>query len=271
MQISDGAPAVADSIKTVLRVDLTAFRQKPSPEEAFALLRMRAESAGVFVLVIGNLGSHHTTINLETFRGFALADEIAPFVIINDHDSRAAWSFTLLHELAHLWLGQTGVSGAYSEEAIEKFCNDVASDLLLSEEELGQLDIAGATALEDSANLITGFARDRNLSSSMVAYKLYRTGMISQARWDQLSAVFRSRWLERRAEQRNTARSEEGGPNYYVVRRHRVGTALIVLVRRMMAVGALTTSKAGKVLGVKAKNVQTLVGYGDATDAGRLA
>ena len=44
-------------------------------------------------------------------RGFALADEVAPFVVINHQDHRGAWSFTLLHELTHLWLGETGVSG----------------------------------------------------------------------------------------------------------------------------------------------------------------
>jgi len=44
-----------------------------------------------------------------------------------------------------------------------------------------------------------------------------------------------------------------------VVRRHRVGTALIELVRRTMADGVLVPSKAGKILGVEPANVQTMV------------
>jgi len=35
-----------------------------------------------------------------------------PFIVINDQDARAAWSFTALHEVAHLGLGTTGVSPA---------------------------------------------------------------------------------------------------------------------------------------------------------------
>lgn len=61
---------------------------------------------------------------------------------------------------------------------------------------------------------------------------------------------------KRRLKARN---SKKKGPDYYTVHQYRVGRALIVLVHRMMVSGALTTSKAGKVLGVKAKNVMTLV------------
>ena len=87
------------------------------------MLRAKVESAGVFVLLIGNLGSHHSALGLEAFRGFALADPIAPFIVINDQDAKAAWSFTLLHELAHLWVGATGVSGQFTEGQLERFYN----------------------------------------------------------------------------------------------------------------------------------------------------
>ena len=74
--------------------DVAEYYAQPSPEQAFRLLRERAEEAGVFVLLKGDLGSHHTAIDTDTFRGFAIADEIAPFVVINDNDARPAWSFT---------------------------------------------------------------------------------------------------------------------------------------------------------------------------------
>jgi hypothetical protein len=108
MSMRDGAGNVLASIRRTIRLDLAEFRAQASPEAAFALLRSRVEAIGVFVLLIGNLGSHHTAIDVEAFRGFALSDEIAPFIVLNDQDARAAWSFTLIHELAHLWLGATG-------------------------------------------------------------------------------------------------------------------------------------------------------------------
>jgi len=75
--------------------------------------------AGIFVLLKGNLGSYHSNIAVTAFRGFALSDDIVPFIVVNDRDIESAWSFTLVHEMAHLILGQTGISGAYGEKQIE--------------------------------------------------------------------------------------------------------------------------------------------------------
>ena len=127
--IDDGVPALAKAIEQMLGVTREQYRAQKDVTSAFALLRERVENAGVFVLLIGNLGSHHSAIPVEAFRGFAIADSIAPFVVINDGDAKAAWSFTLLHELAHLCLGATGVSGGGAPEMkIERFCNDVVDE-----------------------------------------------------------------------------------------------------------------------------------------------
>ena len=263
MRMSQGISAVLSSIQETIQLDIAEFRAEDSPSEAFTLLRSRVEAVGIFVLLIGNLGSYHTAIDLATFRGYALADDIAPFVIINDQDARPAWSFTLLHELVHIWLGQTGVSDLRAEISIEKFCNDVAGEFLLSNSELEQLDVDDSTDLESAQRRIGEFALDRNLSASMVSYKLYRKGTIDFESWKLLSETFRTMWIARRNERRIRAREQEiHGPTYYPVRRHRIGKALLELVGSMMRAGAITTSKAGKVLGVKAKNVQNLLDTG---------
>jgi Zn-dependent peptidase ImmA (M78 family) len=263
LRMSQGIPAVISSIRETIRIDRAELRAKSSPDEAFALLRDRVEAVGIFVLLIGNLGSYHTTIDLEVFRGFAIADDIAPFVVINDQDAHSAWSFTLLHELVHIWLGQTGISGWRAEISIEKFCNDAASEFLLPGSELEQLDIDNRTNPETAQSRISEFAMNRNLSASMVAYKLYRIGTINFENWNRLRENFRKMWITQRNEQRKRAREEEShGPTYYPVRRHRIGKALLELVGSMMRAGALTTSKAAMVLGVKPKNVQNLLDAG---------
>ena len=258
-EMTDGIPSLVSSIRDTLQISLSEFRSQSSSEEAFGVLRDRAESAGVFVLLMGNLGSYHTAIGLQTFRGFAVADPVAPFVVINDQDSISAWSFTLLHELTHVWLGQTGISAERGDLAIERFCNDVAGEFLLPANELRELSIVNTADMEAIERPITGFARDRNLSSSMVAYKLYRVRAIDQDTWRSLSTAFRNRWLEERRKYREKNRDQEGGPSFYVLRAHRLGKGLVDLVGRMMNGGALTTSKAGKVLGVKGKQVQALL------------
>ena len=78
-----------------------------------------------------NLGSHQTEIPVDVFRGFALAENVAPFVSVNANDSKRAQSFAMIHELEHHWPGFTGVSCRDAERDIEKFCNDVVGDFLL--------------------------------------------------------------------------------------------------------------------------------------------
>lgn len=262
MTIDSGVGAVLASIRQVLGFDLAAFRAQGSVEAAFSLLRAKVEAVGVFVLLIGNLGSHHTALDVAAFRGFALADPIAPFVVINDNDAKSAWSFTLLHELAHLWLGATGISGRFAEGQIERVCNDVASNVLLPNNELDLVGVNRSSDRQDAARLISQFAADRLISRTMVAYRLFRAGSLSEAAWRALSEQFQVEWRQSRAAQRERNRDRDGGPNFYVIRRHRLGSALLSFVARNMSEGSLTPTKAGKVLGVKARSVQPLLSSG---------
>ena len=244
----------ARHLNQVLGHDLNAARyhEQPTPAKAFALLRSRAEDAGVFVLLKGDLGSHHTVLPVEAFRGFAVADDVAPFVVVNDNDSEPAWSFTLLHELVHLLLGQTGISGARPGTKVEEFCNNVAAEWMLPERTLDRIkiDLDG-----DVAERIGEFARPRNLSHTMVAYRLLRAGRIDQRTFDRLCSDFGEHWQQQRDRQRAKARDSEGGPDYYVVRRQRVGRALLGFARRMLESGALSTTKAARILGAKPAQV----------------
>lgn len=258
-QMSAGPAAVLASIRQTIKLDIAEYRSQSSPELAFALLRSQVEAAGIFVLLIGNLGSHHTAIPVEAFRGFALSDEIAPFIVINDQDAPAAWSFTLLHELAHLWLGKTGVSGRTPDSQIEKFCNDVAAMFLLSTAELALVGVNHDTSPDAAAPLINSFATERHLSRSMVAYALYRASIIDEQTWQTLVAWFLAQWRKGREAKRERQKDSSSGPDYYVVRRHRLGSALLHLIARNMSEGTLTPTRASKVLGVKPRSVAPLL------------
>ena len=226
------------------------------PNAAFSMLRTGVEDKGVFVLLRGDLGSYHTAIDTEIFRGFVIADEVAPFIVINDRDARPAWSFTLLHECVHLILGQSGTRSDWAENRVERFCDDIAGEFLLPGEDLKLLDLSGTS---DSEALIeqriSQFASDRNLSRSMVAYRAHRADLISRSTYRNLDSLFRSQWTHERNRRRERNRDIDGGPDHYVVRRHRVGQGLIQLTGRMMQSGAFSTSEAAKVLGVKPTRV----------------
>lgn len=264
LSMQHGVSAVAAAIAKEIGFDVRAFRNERNPEAAFASLRSAVERLGVFALLIGNLGSHHSTLEPEIFRGFALADPVAPFIVINDHDAKAAWSFTLLHEVAHIWLGATGVSGGKPLGGIERFCNEVASEILLPEGEFipDEWRLA-ANNFENLVDAILAFARPRNVSFSLVAFRLFRAGVISEQQWERCRQHFRSIWQRQRASAREIARANNAsGPSYYVVRRHKLGEALVTFVRHQMDDGDLSPSKAAKILGVKARSVSTLVDNG---------
>ena len=253
--IEDGVKSVVAAMQAALAFTAQDFHSRKSIDEAFSALREATERAGVFVVLMGNLGTYHTDIDARVFRGFALADNVAPFIVVNENDSRAAWSFTLLHELAHIFLGQTGISGYYGEAQVEKFCDAVAGRFLLDPAELASITASSHGDFEMLVEQISEFAQARNLSRKMVAYNLLRFSMIVGQTYRALSDKFDAD----RIAAKSAGKKKSVVVDYYTVRRHRVGPGLISAVKRLVADRALSTTKAGKVLGVKPTSVARLV------------
>ncbi|WP_140846887.1 XRE family transcriptional regulator [Sphingomonas glacialis] len=250
--------ALASIIVETLGFDRVEYRSHARGEDAFGYIRSLVEARGVFVLLAGDCGHWSTAIEARIFRGFAISDKLAPFIVVNDQDAKAAWSFTLLHEVAHLLLGETGVSGGAPNGRIEQLCNDAAAAALVDQAEiinLGQLLRGGG----DDATLIDVLANRARISRSMVAYQLFRAGIIGEGRWEELRDAFRGQWLAQREREREKNRAKEGGPNWYVVRRHRLGSAILSVARQGMADGSLTPTRAARMLGVKPMNVYPLL------------
>ena len=105
-------------------------------EDFYRTLISRIEDAGVLVIRGSFVGNNtHRKFNVEEFRGIAISDEFAPVIFINENDSLGARIFTLLHEFAHILLGESGISDIRRENhrKSEKFCNAVAAEFLCPE------------------------------------------------------------------------------------------------------------------------------------------
>lgn len=264
MNIAQPVVEAAARIREAVGIEVAQQRNLNDPSSLFSQLRICVEQMGVFVLLVGNLGSHHTNISEKIFRGFAIADELAPFIVINDQDAQTARTFTLIHELAHIFVGSTGVSGAPSTIApetplarVERFCNDVASEFLLPEDQIPER--APYDSIDAATENIQHTAQNWSVSEPMVAYRFWRIARITEEHYRELSAMYAARWQAHRNRNRERYRKQEGGPNYYVVRKHRLGNALLNLVGRSVRENVLTYTKAAKMLGVKPSSVTPLL------------
>lgn len=136
LSTTDEIVEAAAKIRDVLQFNIEQRRQLRTWSEALRHFILQAETSGILVMVNGVVGDNtHRKLDPEEFRGFALADPVAPVIFINGADSKAAQMFTLAHEIAHIWLGQSGVSNSrlarIPVSGIERWCNRVAAELLV--------------------------------------------------------------------------------------------------------------------------------------------
>ena len=208
-RIQEAPEAVAQRMREALGLSADARRQLSTWTDALRQLIGKAEEVGVLVMASSIVASNsHRKLDVGEFRGFALADSLAPLVFLNGSDSKSAQMFTLAHELAHLWLGATGVSdteaGKVPEQRTERWCNQVAAELLMPLEALRAAYRQGAPISEEIQRL----AREFKVSTLVALRRLFDAGFIDQT----------SLWRHYREEQARLQTLEKrvsGGGDFY--------------------------------------------------------
>ena len=140
-RLTDAPSTVAGNIHDMLGLTSDWARQERTWTDALRTLRTVIEDARIMIVFNGIVGNNtHRKLEVSEFRGFVLCDEYAPLIFINNADVKAAQMFTIVHELAHLWLGQGGVFNLPDmqpeDHQAEKFCNAVAAEFLIPENAL---------------------------------------------------------------------------------------------------------------------------------------
>lgn len=127
---------IAEDIRRKLGIKEEWFVLCKDSVDAFRFLRSRISSLGIMVMRSGIVDNNTSRkLNLNEFRAFTLINEYAPLIFINSNDTENGKLFSLLHELAHVWLGENSLyNEPYASQEnvsrIEQVCNAVAAEIL---------------------------------------------------------------------------------------------------------------------------------------------
>ena len=210
------AATAADVMRTALEFGVE--NRGASRAEALRILIERAEALGFLVMVNGVVGSNtHRKLDPREFRGFALADPAAPLVFVNGADTKAAQIFTLVHELAHLWLGGTALDDVDLAERgwqdTERWCNQVAAEVLVPLAATSGTLIPG----EPLADTTERLSRKFKASTLVVLRRLYDAGTLT---WDEYRSAYDAEFRRLTGLLKERA---SGGGNFYNTQPTRFG------------------------------------------------
>jgi Zn-dependent peptidase ImmA (M78 family) len=190
-------------------VNFAVSRDARTWEDALKRHIEHIEAAGVLVMRNGVVGSNnYRKLSVDEFRGFALTDDYAPLIFVNSSDSKGAQMFTLAHEWVHLWVGVSGVSNldkTYADhDDVERFCNQVAAELLVPAAELR----AAWAAAEAQADWLQPLTQRFKVSTLVILRRLHDQALIS-------SRTFQQRYQAEQERFQTAADAQTGGGDFY--------------------------------------------------------
>ena len=170
----------AQKITEFLEFNRTQLQRANDPYAALKFWKQTVEAKGI--LVCQTSVNTHLSVALETVHGFCIAQNPVPVIVVNPKDSPYARIFTLIHELVHIALGESVIQNTSFEEVhfpnldpIEVFCNQVAAEVLVPENEL--LELVKFQTLEEELSRISKYF---HVSSEVIMRRLLTLGKISR-------------------------------------------------------------------------------------------
>ena len=195
---SDDTQEIADDVTARLEIqDLVG--SGCDKDRMLKNLIEKIEKLGILVMRNSILrGNTKKKLNLDTFRGFVIFDEFAPLIFINTNDSKAGQIFTLMHEVAHLWIGQSGISDSDIREnnKIELACNEIAAKILMPKTKIQKAfrdfdDDRWLECIADRFSVSTLAVLNRLRSLSLLALRRYQE--LYNAELERLSRIPKTR------------------------------------------------------------------------------
>ncbi len=248
----DNSPKeIATDIQNTLGISEKDFGKSSS--EMLLNFSNKAENKGILVLKNSILfNNSHIKLDPMEFRGFVLVDKIAPLIFINAADSINAQIFTLFHELAHIWIGESGISDVdlENQNQIERLCNQVAVEIFMPEERIEKYWNKNLEPLENIRELSKKFG----ISKQALSYRALNLGFISPKIQKEILEILKKEWLEEKQEEHKKA--EKSGGDYYRTLPVRNSKTFTYEVINSLMSGEILYKEAAQLLNVK--NIKTL-------------
>ena len=241
---SDSHNEVAAAMRAILGLDAGWAEGISAWSDALRFLRNRLDEVGVLVVFNGVVGnSNRRKLDRTEFQGFALVDEYAPLVFVNSADYIAAQMFTLAHEVAHLFIGETGLTLfdklVPADHETERFCNQVAAEFLVPQEELQD----SWPAIQDLDNPYQPIARKFKVSAIVAARRALDLELIDRD-------TFFDFYRDNRHQGEGGRFTGEGG-NFWNVQKWRIGPRFAGAVARAAGEGRLLYREAYSLTGLR--------------------
>lgn len=203
---------LVEDIRNALQIGL--YPARGNSDDYYRDLVTRIESLGILVMRQANLGHFTRPLQVEEFRGFAITDEYAPVIFVNHADAPGARLFTLIHELCHIWIGQSGISDgdARTSRKEEILCNAVAAELLVPAEEFTHLWRRDVEFWQENLSPLELHFR---VSRWVLARRALTLGLIQYHDYTGYVAELKAAWMERE-------KSSKGGPTYYKTKKAQI-------------------------------------------------
>jgi Zn-dependent peptidase ImmA (M78 family)/transcriptional regulator with XRE-family HTH domain len=254
----DNPEIVAKDILATLKINPSLYKtENPINEWINA-----AEKCGIF---ISRTSFIHSRLKLdsEEIQGFAIADSYAPFVFVNSDDWNAPQLFTLAHELAHIWIAQTGISNETELNnkgkfhPVELFCNEVAANLLIPKDIILNID---KTSFHNSTNLFK-IAKQLGISTFSLLVRAKKLKVISTRTYNILKKqadINFSNFIKKEAEKKAKQKETAGGPNYFLLQLNRNSRLFTQTVLDSFRGGFIEPTLASSLLNVQVNKFQKL-------------
>lgn len=224
--INSNKNEIIDNIKKLLHLE-NYIGKSLKREDLLNKLIREIEKLDILVMKNGIVGSNtHKPLNTKEFRGFAIYDKFAPLIFLNSKDANSAQIFTLIHELVHLWIGESGVSLLdlnHTDNKIELFCNEITAEILVPKNLLDSYWNNLTDFEEHYEELATIFS----VSTLVILNKLYGLKYINYETYSKYTNIEAEKFKEFMANKKKTS-----GGDFYKTLKTRNGTifstALIV-------------------------------------------